>query len=288
MSRLHEKLWKWLFATAGAERIDVETVATRFEALASEAVVRERAGRLFRDLLEALPDAMVIVGREGRIVLVNAKTEKLFCYQRDELIDQTLDMLIGERFRGPPPASLGSGSLLVAEGARSASSDVELRGRRKDGTEFPIEIMSSPLQTEEGGLVSNSIRDITERVRASDLLRKQATVLAGSLKEREVLLQEVHHRVKNNLQVIASLINMQIRQVTDGPSRSVLVECQTRVHAIALIHEKLYQSKDYAHVPFSEYARSLAGNIFHATGVSPARVSLNLNIGAFALAAMSL
>jgi two-component sensor histidine kinase len=105
-----------------------------------------------------------------------------------------------------------------------------------------------------------------------------------SLREKEVLLQEVHHRVKNNLQVISSLINMQLRKLQDESSRSALEECQNRVLAIALIHEKLYQSKNYASVPFSDYARTLADNIFNATGVSDSNVKLKVEFENVSLA----
>jgi two-component sensor histidine kinase len=111
------------------------------------------------------------------------------------------------------------------------------------------------------------------------VLRTKQVALAQSLKEREVLLQEVHHRVKNNLQVISSLINMQVRKLDPGRTREALEECKTRVLAIALIHEKLYQSKDYSQVRFAEYARSLAANVFHATGISQREVALELAIG---------
>jgi two-component sensor histidine kinase len=84
--------------------------------------------------------------------------------------------------------------------------------------------------------------------------------------------------VKNNLQVISSLINMQVRQLGDVSSRDALEECQNRVQAIALIHEKLYQSKDYSAVHFAEYARSLAASVFHALGVSASDVALELAI----------
>jgi two-component sensor histidine kinase len=107
--------------------------------------------------------------------------------------------------------------------------------------------------------------------------------LLAALKEREVLLQEVHHRVKNNLQVISSLINMQLRSL-GGAGRDALLECQTRVQAIALIHEKLYQSQDYAHVPFSEYTRGLAANVFRAIDVSPEGVALELSVEDVSLA----
>jgi two-component sensor histidine kinase len=108
--------------------------------------------------------------------------------------------------------------------------------------------------------------------------------LLGALREREVLLQEVHHRVKNNLQVISSLIGMQARSLTDDAGRAALEECRGRVQAIALIHEKLYESNDYARVPFAEYVRGLAASVFAATGVAPDRVSLHLAIADVALA----
>jgi two-component sensor histidine kinase len=117
----------------------------------------------------------------------------------------------------------------------------------------------------------------------AELVRSGQKVQA-SLREKEVLLQEIHHRVKNNLQVISSLINMQVRKLRDVSSRSALAECQNRVQAIALIHEKLYQSRDYARVPFSDYARSLAANIFHATGVSPANLQLSVEFDTLSLA----
>jgi PAS domain S-box-containing protein len=138
-----------------------------------------------------------------------------------------------------------------------------------------------------GWVMSNT--DITERKHASDQLHRlnaeleqrvqdRTSELTAALREREVLLQEVHHRVKNNLQVISSLINMQVRKLAGEADRSALEECQTRVQAIALIHEQLYQSRDYANVPFSEYARGLVSNVFRTMGVSHDSVKLDLAI----------
>jgi two-component sensor histidine kinase/integral membrane sensor domain MASE1 len=107
--------------------------------------------------------------------------------------------------------------------------------------------------------------------------------LSAMLKERDVLLQEIHHRVKNNLQVISSLINMQVRRLGQGPDRDALSDCQTRVQAIALIHESLYQSRDYAQIPFSDYAKSLSNVVFHA-GAQPHGVTLELDIADVSLA----
>lgn len=102
--------------------------------------------------------------------------------------------------------------------------------------------------------------------------------LHESLDQKDRLMREIHHRVKNNLQIISSLINMQMRTVEDGTTRDALEECKTRVLAMALIHEKLYQSKDYARVQFADYVRGLATTVFETAGVSERDVALQLAI----------
>src|SRR6202042_3679587 len=122
----------------------------------------------YRGLLEAAPDGMVVVNQRGEIVLLNAHAEKQFRYWRDELIGQKVKSIIPEGFA----------ERLIADGTRTAAealeqqigTGLELNGRRKDGSEFPIEIMLSPLQSAEGILVTAAIRDITERKRVEGAL----------------------------------------------------------------------------------------------------------------------
>ena len=244
----------------------------------------------FRLAIEAAPTGMLMVDREGRIVLVNAQIERLFGYAREELVGQPVEVLLPERFRhGHPGARAG---FFSTPSTRPMGAGRPLFGLRADGTEICIEIGLNPLTTPEGNFVLSSVADVTERMRTDkerELLLERLTVvnlaLTRSLEEREVLLQEVHHRVKNNLQVISSLINMQVRKLKRaGAEAHALTECQTRVQAIAMIHEQLYQSKDYSRVPFSNYVRSLASSVFDALGVSPSTVTLDLEIDDVAIA----
>ncbi len=416
---------------------------------------RKIAEAKVRKLLDTAPDAILIVNRDGQIVLANSQAETLFGYTKTELHGNPADMLVPERFRDAHPRN-GSG-YYSRHTLQPRLVKRELFGLRKDGSEFPIEVSLSPLETEEGVLFTSAIRDISDRKQTeADLARHTAQLsqseeayreqskilrsildsisdgvivandrgkfllinpgaeqvlgqsqsegvtgtwtkrsglflpdkktpypidklplmlgihghsvddaemfvrhagvqegmwvsanarplrddqgklrggvvvfrditqrkeaetalrqmrdelekrvvertaelakanrelhgeiaerlhfedrLRGSLREKEVLLREIHHRVKNNLQVVCSLLKMHSQHIQDPGSLEVFRECQDRVKSMALIHEKLYRFGDLARIDFADYTRSLAGYLFHAYAVDSDAISLTLNI----------
>ena len=147
--------------------------------VASDITARSRAEHTFRGLLESGPDAVVVVDRGGEIVLVNAQTETLFGYPRDELIGQPIELLVPERFRDAH-VSYRDGYLADDPQPRSMGVGLELVGRRKDGSEFPVDVSLSTLEIEGGALVSAAIRDITERRQAERVAAHFVAIVESS------------------------------------------------------------------------------------------------------------
>jgi PAS domain S-box-containing protein len=257
-------------------------------------LARNRDNEKFAVAVDASPVGMVLTDAAGVVLLANEAIHRMFGYSKGELQGMPIETLIPARFRNLHPGHRAA--FLLHASARAMGRDQDLYGLRKGGSEVPIEIGLNPLETSEGNLVLSSVVDITDRRQAEQLreallkelrdvnedldsrVRTRTAELDATLRERDVLLQEIHHRVKNNLQVITSLINMQARRVRDEESRGALAECAARVQAIASIHEKLYQSDDYSRIQFSEYASGLVSSIFDAAGVSQDTVSLELKV----------
>ena len=216
---------------------------------------------IFRDLLEVAPDAMVVVNGEGRMIFVNARTEALFGYRQDELLGQRVELLVPDRFRG---AHQNHRQRFSAEKrARAMGEGAELYGRRNDGTEFPVEISLSPLQTGDGLLVVSAIRDVSARKEMEAQLEASRAQIAASarLSALGIMAGGIAHEINNPLGIIHAYASNLLERAAENDLRpgelekagARIVETTERISGII---------RSLQHI-----ARDGTGDVFHPASV---------------------
>ena len=269
--------WSALKPLAGKILLHAETLEKRIQdktailekeiAERKRAVEQHRTGEArYRNLFMSSADA-IYVNHENRVAMVNAACLQLFGAPSEAaLIGKSPFDLFHPDFHAQMRERIHRMRTMGQAVPR-----LETRILRLDGSAVDVEVIAAPFSYDDTFAIHVILRDITDR-------KRHEAAIEASLAEKEVLLKEIHHRVKNNMQVISSLVSLQANEVKDPVIHGVLQEVCHRVQSMALVHEKLYQSADFARVDFADYVQSLLGYLWRAHKTPDAGIRLNTHL----------
>lgn len=212
----------------------------------------------FARILDLTADAIIAVDVRKSIIFFNRSAEAAFGYLADEVHAKPLKLLFRGGLAGFHPERIARLEAF-GENASVAVERREIVGRRKDGSEFPAKVSLSKIEFEGEPILSLMLQDVTSHAFTEERLR-------AALREKEVLLEEVHHRVKNNLQVITSLLGLQARSIKDSATRIKFDESRYRIQAMAILHEILDESSSLAEIDFADYVQRLVAHLVRSYG----------------------
>ena len=222
---------------------------------------------MYKTLLKTDPDSVVTTDLEGNIIQFSQHTMFMHGYSEDELEGKSVFDLFA------PECQDKALRTLMETIKNGISRNNELTLLKKDGSRFTGEINASTIKNLQGEnfTVLYTMRDISHHKQAEAQIQ-------ASLDEKEVLLREIHHRVKNNLQIISSLLNLQSSYLNDKASKEVFKESQDRVKSMAMIHQKLYQSGNFEHIEMGEYIEYLVNGLFNSYGVNSDKIKYKTDL----------
>lgn len=275
--------FEWMQRTLSGREFDAEVSLIRIQidgTVAVQAIFRDitekkkaeealrQSEEKYRSLAEASPNAIYIINRDASIAYANAYALAMLRKQLAEVRGKSLMEMF--------PMDDDGKQIQIIVGVFQHGNDVRRddRIRTADGKERWLSSIYAPLKDDAGrvtGVLCVSY-DITER----KVMEQQ---IASSLREKEYLLKEIHHRVKNNLQVISSLLSMQADKATDRNVIDSLTDSQNRVRSIALVHEKLYQSKSLDQIDYGDYLNKIVVHLFNTYNIKPSKATCRVNAG---------
>ena len=226
----------------------------------------QEAERKYRELVDV--SLMGIYITQNHILkFCNQRMAEIFGYDRPEDI---LGIHIS-RLVLPESWPIVDQQVQLRESGQVERVQYQFKGVKKDGTVIDVGVLGGRILHEGRPAIQGCLIDITDRIRTVEQIR-------SALKEKEVLLREIHHRVKNNMQIISSLLNLQATQLKDKKDLFLFKETQNRIRSLALVHEKLYQSKNLAMIDFAEYIRSLITYLWQFFMIDSETIRLHLEL----------
>ena len=213
----------------------------------------------FRNYIERAPDGVFVADAAGRFIEANESACRITGYSREEIERMSVSDLLAEE-------SLKEGMDHFTRMLDTGAAVSDLWHRKKDGSRCCLTVHAVRLSETR---ILGFCKDITERRQAEDKLK-------SLLREKDLLVKEVHHRVKNNFMVVSSLLGLQAQQIEDESAQKMFMESRDRIRSMSLIHERLYQSRDFTHIELSEYIRTLADDIFRSYATNKSKVLLTV------------
>lgn len=222
----------------------------------------------YRSIFDNANDAIITTDLEDRITSWNPGARRLFGWMATEIMGKNLSQLMV-----PPNLQAERKQIIQDVFSGKLVSGIETVHLRKDGTNIDVSLIISPLRDADQNIIgfSNILRDVTEHKRAEEQIK-------ASLKEKEILLREIHHRVKNNMQIISSLLRLQSGYIKEKKYSDMYKESQSRIISMSLIHEKLYQSRDLTKIDIRDYVKDLVNGLFQSYEVNTRQIALNLSV----------
>jgi PAS domain S-box-containing protein len=238
-------------------RDEIGDLARAFEEMAATLKQTTVSKEYFDNVLRSMADMLLVADADGRVVTANPSAlAELGCSE--------------ELLRGMPVGELLPG--FSSDARDDAKSPGSFEMRRPGGGSVPVRIAAAPLRDAEGNPSGRVfvMQNVADRLASEKQIER-------SLAEKEILLREIHHRVKNNLQIISSMLNLQSERTDDAATREVFQESEVRIRAMALVHEQLYRSGDLAHVDLAKYLDTLAQQVIRYFGHGEYRVEVKVD-----------
>jgi PAS domain S-box-containing protein len=222
--------------------------------------------KYWREIINSTLDAIIVINADGKILSFNQGAELMLGYVSDDIIGQNISTIVPEPYKQEHDAYISN--YLKTGNAHVIGKEREFEVVKKDMGTLPISLRVTQMSFRDESLFIGVIHDISNQ-------KEYQATLERSLAEKEILLKEVHHRVKNNMLIASSILEMQEEHIDDASLTRVLKECQERINTMVMIHQQLYRSDNLAYINFTTYLDDLIDKFAIAAQLKPGMITLH-------------